>query len=61
MLSKITKIPSTYFQLALLNLGLITALYKEMSLLSIITSLVFITLVVAPIAIATGILSPPPH
>ncbi len=61
MLQKITKVPSRYYQLVLLNIGLIIALSKEMSLLAIISSLVFVALAVAPVAIALGLIAPPPH
>jgi hypothetical protein len=60
-MQNISKIPSRYYQLGLLNVGLIIALYKGMTLLGILSSLVFITLAVAPLAIYLGVLSPPPH
>lgn len=61
MLAKIRDIPVRYYQLALLNLGLVVAISKEMSLLSIFTSLLFVALAVAPFAVMLGLLSPPPH
>ena len=61
MLQKITNFPTKYLQLALLNIGLIIALTKGMTLIGIISSLVFISLVLAPVATHFGILSPPPH
>jgi len=54
-------IPSRYLQLALLNVGLLIALCKDMTLLGILASLAFITLAVAPIALYFEIISPPPH
>ena len=61
MLKNITNIPLRFYQLALLNVGLIIAISKEMSLLSIISSLLFVGLAVAPFGIILGLLSPPPH
>ena len=61
MLQKITKAPTRFYQLLLLNVGLIIGLCKEMSLIGLVASLVFIALAVAPIALYLGILSPPPH
>ena len=61
MLQKITKAPTKYYQLLLLNIGLIIALSKGMTLLGIISSLAFITLALAPVATYFGIISPPPH
>jgi hypothetical protein len=61
MLAKIRDIPVRYYQLALLNVGLIVAISKEMSLLSIVTSLLFVALAAAPFAVILGLLSPPPH
>lgn len=61
MLTKVRDIPVRYYQLALLNLGLIIAISKEMSFLSIVTSLLFVALAIAPFAVMLGLLSPPPH
>lgn len=61
MLQKIAKIPSRFYHLALLNIGLIIALSKGMSLLAILSSLLFVGLAVAPVALALGFLAPPPH
>jgi hypothetical protein len=61
MLSKIRNIPLRYYQLALLNIGLIIAISKDMSLISIVTSLLFVGLAVAPFGVLLGLISPPPH
>jgi hypothetical protein len=61
MLAKIRNIPVRYYQLALLNIGITIAISKEMSLLSIAASLLFVVLTVAPFAVILGLLSPPPH
>lgn len=61
MLQKITKAPTKYYQLILLNIGLITALCKGMTLLGIVSSLAFVALALAPVATYFGIISPPPH
>jgi hypothetical protein len=55
------QIPPRYIQLALLNVGLLIALCKDMTLLGILASLAFITLAAAPLALYFKILSPPPH
>ena len=56
MLKKITEVPPRYFQLALLNIGLIIALSKELSFLHIILSLALVILVAAPVAVFFNIL-----
>ena len=61
MLQKITKTPTKYYQLFLLNVGLVVALCKGMTLLSIVSSFAFVALALAPAAIYFGVLSPPPH
>ena len=61
MFQKITKVPTKFYQLVALNIGLLIALCKGMSLLSIFSSLIFVALALSPVAIYLGILSPPPH
>lgn len=61
MLAKFTKLPPKYYQLALLNLGLIIALTKGMSLFAILSSIALVAAVIAPIAIAFEFLPPPPY
>ena len=61
MLQKIPKLPVRYYHWTLLNIGLIIALSKGMTLLGIIASLLFIAVAAAPVALYLGILAPPPH
>jgi hypothetical protein len=61
MLSKFRDIPIRYYQLALLNLALILALSKAMTLISILTSFLFVALAAAPVAVLLGLLPAPPH
>ena len=61
MFQKITRVPTKFYQLAALNIGLIIALCKGMTLLSIASSLIFVALALSPVAIYLGLLSPPPH
>lgn len=58
MLQKVREIPPKFYQLALFNIGLIVALSKELSPLHILLSLVFITVLTAPIATYFKILDP---
>jgi C4-dicarboxylate transporter len=58
MLQKVREVPPRFYQFALLNIGLILALSKDLSLIHIISSLVFILLVTAPIAIYYQFLRP---
>jgi len=60
MLSELTKVPVRFYQLALLNIGLIIALSKDLSLLYIIGSLLFVAALAAPIALYLGWISSPP-
>ena len=61
MLQKITKAPTKHYQLFLLNVGLVLALCKGMTLLGIVASFAFVALALAPAAVYFGVLSPPPH
>ena len=61
MFQRVASVPARYYELAILNVGLIIALYKDMSLIAIMASLAFVALAIAPIAIMLGILSPPPY
>ena len=61
MLQKIPKLPCRYYHWTLLNIGLIIALTKGFTLISIASSLLFIAVVAAPVALYLGILAPPPH
>jgi hypothetical protein len=59
MIQKVSSIPWRFYQLALLNVGLIVALSKGFSLLYIVSSILFVALVLAPVAVYFKILSPP--
>ena len=56
MLEKVREIPPKYYQLALFNIGVIIAVSKGYSILHIVSSLAFITVLAAPIAIYLKIL-----
>jgi hypothetical protein len=56
MLQQIREVSPKFYQLALFNIGLIIAISKELSPLHIASSLVFIILLVAPIALYFNIL-----
>jgi hypothetical protein len=58
MLQKVTSVPARFYHLALLNLGLIISISKGHSLLHILSSLAFIAVLLAPIAIYFKILDP---
>jgi hypothetical protein len=60
MIQKVSSIPSRFYQLALLNVGLIVALSRGFSFLYIVSSLLFIAAIVAPVASYLNILSPAP-
>lgn len=53
----ITSIPPRYYQLALFNLALLIALYKELPALHLLFSLAFITVLVAPVALYFGFIN----
>lgn len=56
MIGKVREIPPKYYQLVLFNIGLIIAVSKGYSLLHVASSLAFITVLAAPIAIYFNIL-----
>lgn len=58
MLQKVTNVPARFYHLALLNIGLIISLSKGHSFLHILSSLAFITVLAAPIAIYFKFLNP---
>jgi hypothetical protein len=58
MLQSVSKIPAKYYQLAILNAGLLIALSKELSLLHILSSLAFMVALTAPLAIYFKLLQP---
>jgi hypothetical protein len=58
MLQKVSNIPPKYYQLAILNVGLLIALSKELSLLHILSSLAFVVVLTAPLAIYLKLLQP---
>ena len=53
----IATIPPRYYQLALFNLALLMALYKELPALHLLFSLVFITVLTAPVALYFGFIN----
>jgi hypothetical protein len=59
MIDQVTAIPLRFYQLAILNMGLIVAISKELSFLYIISSLIFIAVVIAPLAIWFNLLENP--
>lgn len=59
MINQVTAIPLRFYQLFILNMGLIVAISKELSFLYIISSLIFIAVVIAPLAIWFGFLESP--
>lgn len=60
MIQKVSSIPSRFYQLVLLNIGLVVALSKDFSLLYIASSLLLITVIVSPVAVYFNLLSPTP-
>ncbi len=56
MIGKAREIPPKYYHLLLFNIGLLLALSKHYSLLHVLSSLAFVTLIAAPIALHFNIL-----